>query len=101
MPWKLFESMACGVPVLVARGSSRAKFVEKHRCGVVLPNDTSDFVAEVIRSLAEDPAQHQQMSTAGKQLAESEFNWEAMSNKLIRIYEALRIPTAEAKAIAT
>jgi glycosyltransferase involved in cell wall biosynthesis len=101
MPWKLFESMACGVPVLVGQGSSRAKFVEKYGCGVVLQNDAPAFVAEAIGSLAEDPARHQQMSTAGKQLAASEFNWEVMSNKLIRIYEALRITTAEAKPITT
>jgi glycosyltransferase involved in cell wall biosynthesis len=99
MPWKLFESMACGVPVLVEHGSIRARFVEKHGIGVVLSNDDPGYVAGAIASLAQDPARHQQMITAGKQLAESEFNWEAMSNKLVAIYEILQRP--KAKAIAS
>ncbi len=94
MPWKLFESMACGVPVLVERGSCRASFVEKHGCGVVLRNDAPDVVAEAIRSLSQDPAHHGHMSRAGKRLAQSEFNWEVMSEKLEGIYETLQRPQA-------
>ena len=96
MPWKLFESMACSVPVLVERGSSRASFVEKCGCGVVLPNDAPDFVAETISSLAQAPSHHEHMSRAGKRLAESEFNWEVMSEKLVGIYKALQRPQAKA-----
>ena len=92
MPWKLFESMACGVPVLVERGSCRANFVEKHGCGVVLSNDSPAFVAETISLLTQEPAHHDAMSRAGKRLAESEFNWEVMSEKLASIYRALQRP---------
>jgi len=100
MPWKLFESMACGVPVLVGRGSSRAKFVEIHGCGVVLTSDAPDYVAEAIVSLAERPAPIGRMSKAGKQLAESEFNWEMMSERLVGIYDRLQMPEIRVSATA-
>src|SRR5208282_635346 len=44
-PWKLFESMACGVPVIVDSGTFQSKIINKFRCGLVL----KDHAAQTIR----------------------------------------------------
>jgi len=90
MPWKLFESMACGVPVIVGAGTLRARLVEKLKCGVILESDEPSEIAEAILSLANDPERHHEMSIAGKQASIADFNWEAMSGKLIDVYRRLQ-----------
>jgi glycosyltransferase involved in cell wall biosynthesis len=84
-PWKFFESMACGVPMIVERGTLRAAFVEKRRCGLVAESDNPAEISRLIFTLASKPHRHQEMADAAK-LAGREFAWEAMSSKLINLY---------------
>ena len=89
VPWKFFESLACGVPVLVEDGTLRAELVRRLNCGFILDSDTPSDVWNAINSIATDPAQRRTMSNAAK-AATSEFNWEAMSKKLVHIYKGLQ-----------
>jgi len=89
VPWKFFESLACGVPMLVEEGTLRAELVRKLNCGVILKSDEACDVSNAINSLADDPLYHHLMSNAAKS-ASSEFNWEAMSEKLVHVYRQLQ-----------
>jgi glycosyltransferase involved in cell wall biosynthesis len=87
MPWKFFESLACGVPVIVERGTVRAAFVKELECGRIVESDDPYEVAQVILELAASPEQHHEMCSAAKRASASSFNWELMSTKLINVYE--------------
>jgi glycosyltransferase involved in cell wall biosynthesis len=87
LPWKLFESLACGVPVVVDRGTNRAKLVGELHCGIVLDSDAPEDIAEVIVSLANNAKRHKEMSAAAKN---SSVNWEVTSKNLVSTYERLR-----------
>ena len=89
MPWKLFESMACGVPPMVGARTIRARLVEKLKCGVIVESDEPTKIAQAILSIANDPERRHKMGLSGKQASMTEFNWQAMSKKLIGIYKGL------------
>jgi glycosyltransferase involved in cell wall biosynthesis len=94
MPWKFFESLACGVPVLVESGTYRAKLVEELGCGVVPKTDCAEDTMRAIVSLAEDKRRQKRLSAAAKNAALARnLNWEAMSRKLVSVYDRLREPT--------
>jgi glycosyltransferase involved in cell wall biosynthesis len=90
MPWKFFESLACGVPTVVEAGTLRAAIVERLGCGVVMKSDAPRDVARLVESVAGDPDLRHAMSLAAKRAAASQFNWEAMSRRLIEIYKRLQ-----------
>ena len=85
LPWKLFESLACGVPPIVDRDTLRATLVNRLRCGVVLEKDTPDYISRTIVSLAENSDQYRSMSVAARRAAR-DFSWEKMSRKLVDVY---------------
>jgi glycosyltransferase involved in cell wall biosynthesis len=89
MPWKFFESLACGVPVVVERETLRAQLVKKFGCGIVIDKDRPEYAAKAIIALAKDPAKCHLLSFAAKEAAVLEFNWEEMSRKLMDVYEQL------------
>jgi len=93
LPWKLFESLACGVPVIVEQGTLRAKLVRELGCGIVLENDDPEYVSQVILSLANNPDRSRKMCAEAKSACTAlKFDWETMSEKLIRIYRRLPLP---------
>lgn len=96
IPWKFFESLACGVPVIVEAGTFRASLVRRFKCGLVLENDDANDASQLILSIANDPDLHRRMSIQARNTSISmEFNWEAMSAKLIGVYERVRTRARE------
>jgi glycosyltransferase involved in cell wall biosynthesis len=95
MPWKFFESLACGVPVIVEQDTLRAQLVRALGCGIVLDDDDPHHAAEAIAALVRDPRQLHSMSVAARKAGVSEFSWEAASRNLVDIY--VRLHTAVAK----
>jgi glycosyltransferase involved in cell wall biosynthesis len=89
LPWKLFESLACRVPVIVDNGTARAEFVKKLKCGLVAETDDPAHISELIVSLVDNPARLRDSMLPDTQLA-AEFTWESMSGKLIEVYKRLR-----------
>jgi len=90
LPWKLFDSIACGVPVIVEKGGARANIVKKLKCGEVVDEENADLIARKILSLARDHKRLVAMSVAAKKgFAKSGFNWAPMGSKLRLVYERL------------
>lgn len=94
IPWKFFESLACGVPPVVEDGTVRADLVREFKCGVVLESDEPGYVSQVILSLVDHPSNYQNMCAGAKRAFGLHFSWETMSNKLIGLYSDLLRTTA-------
>jgi glycosyltransferase involved in cell wall biosynthesis len=89
--WKFFESLACGTPLLVQAGTFSARLVQRFGCGVILETEDGDYVAQMIMSLANDPDRHSEMCSAAKSaVRQMNFNWDAMSGRLVDIYRDLQ-----------
>jgi glycosyltransferase involved in cell wall biosynthesis len=94
IPWKFFESLACGVPLIVEEGTAKADLVRKFECGVVLESDDLSYISQAILSLVDRPNDYQNMCARAKQAFILQFSWEAMSIKLIHLYRDLLHATA-------
>ena len=89
LPWKLFESMACHVPVIVDKGTAKAALVEEVRCGLVTETDDPTRISRLIISLVNKPAKLRDRIFADRRFAQ-QFTWESMSVRLIETYRSLR-----------
>lgn len=91
LPVKLFESLACSVPVVVEGNNIRAKLVAEQECGIVLETDAPNHASKAILELAKDQAVHRKMALAARNASQTlGFSWERMSSRLLGIYERLR-----------
>lgn len=89
VPWKFYESLACGVPVIVEGGTVRAELVKELECGIVAESQEPSHITSLIRSIAENPDLHRAMCERARNASMLKYNWEAMSRKLIEVYEGL------------
>ncbi|GAB3822941.1 glycosyltransferase family 4 protein [Pontibacter rugosus] len=62
-PAKLYDSLACGTPVIVTNPGWTKAFVEKHSCGWYVPAEQPAAMADTIKTIL---AQEQELKAAGK-----------------------------------
>lgn len=67
LPSKIYETMACETPVLLAcKGGDPQELLERARAGVCVDYDDADTIAESITRLADNPRERQQMGVNGR-----------------------------------
>ncbi|MGH2536672.1 MAG: glycosyltransferase family 4 protein [Candidatus Promineifilaceae bacterium] len=86
VPTKLFEYMAYGLPVVSSDLPSTRPYVRQGRSGCLAPAGDPAAHAAAILSLMNDPAGAQAMGRLGLQLVASEYSWEQMEPKLLKLY---------------
>jgi glycosyltransferase involved in cell wall biosynthesis len=84
-PLKLFESLACGVPVVVSDWPGMADFVREHQCGIVVPSGDPDALARAVSELAGDPASARIMGGRGAEVVRLSHSWEAKAEETFHI----------------
>ncbi|HVM14491.1 MAG TPA: glycosyltransferase [Egibacteraceae bacterium] len=85
-PTKVVEYMARGVPVITTPLPLAAELVTRHRCGVVVPFNDPQAVADAVDHLRTDSEARQAMATRGHAAARTYFNW---SDRAPRFVEQL------------
>jgi len=86
-PNKLFEAMMLKIPVI----SNVCKdIVEKTGCGIVVGYNL-ESVKNAISFLQNNPSLKIEMGVKGRKAFEKTYNWAAMENKLLRLYDDLLI----------
>jgi glycosyltransferase involved in cell wall biosynthesis len=83
------EAMACGVPVIVAEGTSLPGVVKAPHVGVSVPQGDAEALAGEIGSLLADPATRRQRGDAGRDLAVGEYSFERYLDAHLRLYEEM------------
>lgn len=81
VPLKLFEAMACGVPVIVSDLPGQADIVSQYGCGLVVPSDDPSAIASAVATLAGDIEQARLMGERGRAAAVAEFSWDAAADR--------------------
>lgn len=88
-PFAVLESLACGVPALVAgHGGLAAMLAGREVAMTFRPGDAADLRARAAE-LAVDPARRRQLGERGRALVESEFSDHAHYRRLTGIYREL------------
>jgi glycosyltransferase involved in cell wall biosynthesis len=86
-PIKLFESMACGLPIMVRDKTLAASLVGETKCGVVI-TDEEDFERK-LGDLRNDKELRLELGEAGKRAFLESFNWDEMERRLLGLYDSL------------
>jgi colanic acid biosynthesis glycosyl transferase WcaI len=86
IPSKLFEVMACGVPVAGSVSGESARLVRESRGGVVSPAGDADGLADSLRRLAAMPArQRREMGMAGRAYVQARFDRIRLADRYLEV----------------
>lgn len=88
-PTKLFEYMACGLPVVASSFPLWREVIEGHDCGICVDPTDPDAIADAITRLADDPAGRRAMGENGRRAVLEVYNWEAEAERLLAAYDRL------------
>jgi glycosyltransferase involved in cell wall biosynthesis len=89
LPHKLFDAMACGLPVIVPDFATEvAAVVEESGCGIPLDTSDPDALAGAVRALA-DPSARAAMGALGRAAALGRYGWGGEAARLIALYDRL------------
>src|SRR6266852_5650558 len=84
---KILEAMAAGVPVIST--TLGAEGLEVQRDENILIADTKEQLVDAISSVVENEARRNDLSTAGRALVASRYDWSSLGASLFRAYEDL------------
>ncbi|GAB6876190.1 sugar transferase [Thermaerobacter litoralis] len=86
-PSKVFEAMALGKPVIVARGTGIDRRVRRHRLGWVVPYGSIEALEAALTEAAGwTPARRRAFSRRARRLYRRRWGWPRMERRLLRLY---------------
>lgn len=86
---KMFEYMACGVPVVASDFPLWSRLVGEADCGVVVDPLDAAAAAAAVEKLLGDPEEARRLGANGRRAIRTRFNWEAEFAKLEALYRDL------------
>ena len=86
---KLWESMMCGRPILVNKGTSTATKVLEEDCGLVVDVHNLNELKEKIILMRDNPALCRRFGKNGRRAYEERYSWDIMEKKLLGLYRSL------------
>jgi glycosyltransferase involved in cell wall biosynthesis len=89
LPIKLFEYMACGLPVLSANLRPIASFLSPSGAGRLYDSTDDRALAEAVRDMLANPEKLERMRARGLEAVQSQWNWSKMEQKLLKIYDGM------------
>ena len=94
-PLKVFEAMACGVPVVVTDFPGQADLVRSHDCGMVVPASNPEELARAVRTLSNSTEICRTMGENGRRAIEMGHSWDhradATSKILVGLLECAKV----------
>lgn len=84
----LVEAMACGRPVVGADVGSTRVVVRDRVDGLLTPPDDPAALAHAVTWLLLDPELRQEMGTAGRQAAETRWDWSHSTRRTLEVLRA-------------
>ena len=94
-PLKVFEALACGVPVIVTDHPGQADLVRAEGCGWVVPPDDPGAVARAVAECAAEPGRRMDLGRRGRAAVVRAHSWDARAEAT---HELLRQVLRESRA---
>jgi glycosyltransferase involved in cell wall biosynthesis len=89
LPVKLFEYMACSLPVIISDFPANRAVVAGADCGILVDPSDVDAVAAAMAGLIADPTEARRLGANGRRAFEVQYNWQALEPKLLALYYEL------------
>ncbi len=86
---KLWESMMCGKPILVNKGTSTATKVLEEDCGLVVDAYDLSELKEKIILMRDTPDLCRRLGENGRRAYEERYSWDIMEERLLEVYRRL------------
>jgi glycosyltransferase involved in cell wall biosynthesis len=86
-PLKLYESMACGVPVVASDVTGIREVVSRWRCGILFTAGDSRAIARATARIVEDPVEAGEMGRRGREAVVARYSWRARAAQRARVIE--------------
>jgi glycosyltransferase involved in cell wall biosynthesis len=83
------ESMACGTPVVVFKGTALPSVIKAPRGGLAVPAKDSVALAAAIRRLLANDGLREKLGQEGRQIAEREYSLSLYVQRHLQLYEAV------------
>lgn len=89
LPVKLFEYMACGLPVIISDFPPNRGVVGPADCGILIDPTNAIAVSEAIQRLLANSDEARRLGQNGRQAFEASYNWQALEQRLLGLYASL------------
>jgi glycosyltransferase involved in cell wall biosynthesis len=86
IPIKLFEYMACGIPVLAADLPPVAHYIRESGAGRVYDSTSIEALSTNVGQMLSDEQDWRRMSENGSRAVREKWNWEPMEERLLNVY---------------
>jgi len=86
---KLYNYMACGMPLIAPLGSASADLVRKHDSGLVVDTTSPARIAEAMVALGTDVTLRRRLGANGRGAIANELGWHVMGRRLLEIHARL------------
>lgn len=91
IPIKIFEYMACGLPVVAADLPSIAPYILDSGSGVLYDSTNAEELARCVVELLENSEERLRMAESGLKAVRDKWNWGAMESVLLDVYASLDV----------
>jgi glycosyltransferase involved in cell wall biosynthesis len=87
-PLKIYEYLACGIPVIVT-DINGLEFITTQGVGLVVEPESSSALTKATIELLGNPELRSEMSRKGRKLVEKEFSWEKISADILNVIQTM------------
>jgi len=89
LPNKLFEYMACGLPVIASDFPLYREVIEEANFGKLVNPENTREISKAIDDLIKNPEELKKMSNNARRAFKNKYNWSYEAKKLIKVYKYL------------
>ncbi|MAY60558.1 glycosyltransferase [Pseudoalteromonas issachenkonii] len=89
LPVKMFEYMACGLPVIASNFPLWQEIIESNECGVCVDPLDPKSIANAVNHIADNPDIAEAMGRNGRKAVIEKYNWDIEVIKLSSIYSKI------------
>jgi len=87
MPNKLFEDMACRIPVIASNLPCMSEVIKGVECGLLVDNNEPNEIADAVEMLYKNDKYRKWLGDNGRIAAEGRYSEKAQGRKLLSIYQ--------------
>lgn len=89
LPLKLYESMACGIPVIATNLPGQRDLVREETAGLLVPPGDAKALARAVARLSADPAQSARTGAGNAVAAKLRHDWTLRAKHVSRVFRKL------------
>lgn len=91
-PLKLYETLACGVPAIVSDIPGQADTIRLAGCGLVIPPNDANALADAVRQIAHDDDLRSRMGAAARSAVDPDHSWAQRARVTLSLLRSVAKP---------